>query len=659
MTSGAVAAVTSPRQAAVELVVTDGGRPRAAAALAVVAWGLAVLSLPLLLLARPPVDANLLFFVVDVSVACLYGTVGAVVLGRRTHPVAWLLALAGVGGGLSAFGYAYDAWAAAPGGLPPSDAVATLSWTGWVPGTLALFLVVPWLVRDHPLGRARWGVAVGVILCLGFLPVSTTSGQAYVPMLLAVSGHGLLTAAAVERRRRTGPLEERNGLGWLALGTAALAASFLLLLPWIPAPMWAVPTLHLASQAVFPAAVLVVVLRNRLWGLDLVVSRAVLVGLLTTVLLALYLGATALVTQVLPGEEPARLIGAGVVAVAVQPLRLRLGRRVDLLVHGEAADPGRVVRRIGSQLTDTGTVEDLLSGLAEDVGRSMRLSSVTVHTDETEPVRWGEPAGLPTVVPLRHRGEHVGDLEVTATAGEQLSPRDLRNLDDLASVVAAAVAVVGSAADVERMRERLSQVRLEERRVIRREIHDGLGPSLAGIRLGLQGARNLLTDHPEAGRELLAHLQGEVDVAVEAVRTLSHHLLPPVLEELGLEPALRELVHRYDDSRLSVSLDAGPVGGLATWTAATAYAIASEALTNAVRHASATTCRLTLRILEDRLVLEVADNGRGVATDAVPGVGTRSMRERATEQGGTVEVTARPEGGTAVTAVLPLVGTSP
>lgn len=659
MTSGAVAAATSPRQAAVEHVVTDGGRPRTAAAGAAAAWGLAVISLPLLLLARPPVDANLLFFVVDVCVACLYGTVGAVVMSRRDHPVAWLLLLAAVGGGLAAFGFAYDAWSAAPGGPPPAAAVSALSATAWVPGTLALFLVVPWLVRDHPLGRARWGVAVGALLCVGFLPASVTSGDLYVPLLLAISVHGLVTAAAVEHRRRTGPVEERNGLGWLALGTAALAASFLLLLPWVPAPMWAVPALHLASQAVFPAAVLVVVLRNRLWGLDLVVSRAVLAGLLTTVLLALYLAATAVVTALLPGDEPARLIGAGVVAVAVQPLRLRLARRVDLLVHGEAADPVRVVRRIGSQLVDTGSVEDLLSGLAEDVGRSMRLSSVTVHTDETDPVRWGQPAGLPTVVPLRHRGEHVGDLEVTATAGEQLSARDLRTLDDLASVVAAAVAVAGSAADVERMRERLSQVRLEERRVIRREIHDGLGPSLAGIRLGLQGARNLLTDHPEAGRELLAHLQGEVDLAVEGVRTLSHHLLPPVLDELGLEPALRELVHRYDDSRLSVSLDACPVGGLAPWTAATAYAIASEALTNAVRHASATTCRLTLRVTDDHLVLEVADNGRGVAPDAVPGVGLRSMRERATEQGGTVDVAARPEGGTAVTAVLPLVGTDP
>lgn len=630
-----------------------------AAALAVAAWGPATVAVTLVLATRPPADRDLLFLVVDVTVACLYGTVAALVLARRAHPVAWLLAGAAVGGALAALGFAYDVWSAGPGGAPPLEPVAALQWTAWVPGTLALFLVVPWLVRDHPLGRARWGVVAGATLALAFLPAKTTTGPPYVAALVAVAAYGLLSAAAVERRRRTGPVEERNGLGWLALGTAALAGSFLLLLPGLDAALWLVPALHLASQAVFPAAVLVVVLRNRLWGLDLAVSRAVLAGLLTGVLLALYLAVTAVATHLVPGDGPAQLLGAGAVAVAVQPARLHLARRVDRLVHGEAADPARAVRRLGSQLAGSGSVDELLAGLAEDVGRSMRLSSVTLHTDVDEPVRWGAPRGLPTVVALRHRGEHVGDLEVTPAAGETLAPRDRTTLDDLASVVAAAVAVAHSAIDVARMRERLSRVRLEERRVIRREIHDGLGPSLAGIRLGLQGARNLLLDHPEAGRELLAHLQSEVDLAVEGVRTLSHHLLPPVLDELGLVPALHELVQRYDAGRLAVSLDAGPVDELDPRTAAAAYAIVSEALTNVLRHARATACRVSARAVGPQLVLEVIDDGRGIAPGAVPGVGGRSMRERAAEQGGGVDVTPRPDGGTLVRAVLPLVGRAP
>lgn len=644
MTTGAVAAAVSGPVTAGRLV-TDGGRPRAAAALAVAAWGPAVVALALVVARRPRIDQELLFFLVDLSVAGIYGAVAALVLARRAHAVAWLLALAAVGGGLAALGFAYDGW-------------SVLSGTAWVPGTLALFLVVPWLVRDHPLGRARWAVAAGAVLSVGFLPAASASDRLLVPALVAVAAYGLFTAAGVERRRRTGPVEERNGLGWLALGTAVLAASFLLLLPWPGVPLWAVPALHLASQAVFPAAVLVVVLRNRLWGLDLAVSRAVLGGLLTGVLLVLYLVVTAAAARVVPGDGLAQLAGAGVVAVVVQPLRLHLGRRVDRLVHGEAADPARVVRRLGSQLGGTGPVEELLAGIAEDVGRSMRLSSVTLHTDEEEPVRWGRPAGLPTIVALRHRGEHVGDLEVTAASGETLAHRDRATLDDLASVVAAAVAVARSATDVALMRERLSQVRLEERRVIRREVHDGLGPSLAGIRLGLQGARNLMLDHPEAGLELLAHLQSEVDLAVEGVRTLSHHLLPPVLDELGLVPALHELVQRYDESRLAVSLDAAPVGELDPRTAASAYAIAGEALTNVVRHAGASACQVGVRVHGARLVVEVADDGRGIAPDAVPGVGSRSMRERAAEQGGAVEVVARQAGGTVVRAVLPLVGSA-
>ena len=133
---------------------TDGS-PRAATAIAVTAWGLAVSSFVLLVGARPSLDEELLFYVVDVAVACVYGTVAAVVLRRLRHPVAWIVGLAAVGGGVAAAGFAYGALAAALGGLPAQDALARLSSIGWLPGTFALFLVVPWLVREPraPAGR--------------------------------------------------------------------------------------------------------------------------------------------------------------------------------------------------------------------------------------------------------------------------------------------------------------------------------------------------------------------------------------------------------------------------------------------------------------------------------------------------------------------------
>jgi signal transduction histidine kinase len=224
-------------------------------------------------------------------------------------------------------------------------------------------------------------------------------------------------------------------------------------------------------------------------------------------------------------------------------------------------------------------------------------------------------------------------------------------------VVAAAVAVASAAADLAEARTRLAAARLEERRVIRREIHDGLGPSLAGIRLGLQGARNLLQTDPEAGLELLAHLQAEVEVATNGVRSLSHHLLPPVLDELGLGAALIELAGRYDGTGLAVSVECDRLDDLDPQLAAAAYGIASEATTNVARHAGAAHCVITVvRHVDGYLLLTVGDDGRGVSPDAVPGVGSRSMRERAEEQGGTLTVRPRPGGGTEVSARIPLGG---
>ena len=187
-------------------------------------------------------------------------------------------------------------------------------------------------------------------------------------------------------------MDERNGLGWLALGTALTAVAFVpVLAPQTWLPYWLTPVIHLVSQTVFPAAVLVVVLRNRMWGLRLVVSRAVLAGLLATLLLVLYVVVTLLLNRLLPGDGLAQLLAAGAVAVAVLPARVVLARRVHRLVYGDAADPGRVVRRLGSQLVGSTTVEELLAGVTEDIGRSMRLESVTVVADGLDPIGWGGP----------------------------------------------------------------------------------------------------------------------------------------------------------------------------------------------------------------------------------------------------------------------------
>jgi signal transduction histidine kinase len=315
-----------------------------------------------------------------------------------------------------------------------------------------------------------------------------------------------------------------------------------------------------------------------------------------------------------------------------------------------------VAHRLGTQLVSSASIDELLDGLTSDIGESMRLESVTVVGDDLPAVRWGEASSPGAEVELRHRGELVGLLQVSALPGEQLSARDLATLRELASVVAAALVIGRGAADLEDLRSRLAAVRLEERRVLRREIHDGLGPSLAGISLGLQGARNLLRTDPEAGLDLLAHLQGEVEAATSSVRSLSHHLLPPILDELGLVPALAELAGRFRGPALAVTVECDRLDDLDPQVAAAAYGIASEALTNVHRHARASHCRIVARRHPaGSLLLVVTDDGAGRGGGAAPGVGMHSMRERADEQGGRLDVRDREGGGTEVVATLPLV----
>ena len=632
--------------------------PRAATAVAVAAWGLAVLSVVIIVAARPPLDEGLWFFAVDVTVAAVYGTVSAVILARRRHPVPWLLALAAVGGGLAALGFAYRVLSADRPGLPAADAIGALQGLAWVPGTLSLFLVVPWLVRDHPLGRAVWGVVAGSALIVALVGCQAAGVDViFGALITAIVLFGLVTAGAVEWRHRRGPLAERNGLGWLALGTAVLALSFVpLALPWglLAIPIWVTPALHLASQAVYPAAVLVAVLRGRMWGLQLAVSRTVLAGLMTVTLTTTYVVVTWLGTQVVPGSGFAQLVGAAAVAVAAQPARLGLQRRVHLLVHGAAATPDSVVRRLGSHLSLEGSADALLHGLAEDLGTAMRLESVTLTVPGGGDVVWGMPSGPPLAVPLRHRGEEVGTLSVTLPGGESLGAAGHRTLADLANVVATAVAVTHAAREVEESRRRLASARLAERRVIRREIHDGLGPSLAGLRLGLRGARNLLESDPAAAAELLGTLQDELDQRVADVRTLAHSLLPPVLDELGLAAALEELAARYAEDGLTVHLDLGADDVTDPQVAAAAYGIIGEALVNVSRHSGAGECTVRTTSTSGELAILVSDAGRGIGDDARAGVGSRSMRERAEEQGGRLEIHSAPGAGTRVEAALPL-----
>ncbi|MDQ4055419.1 MAG: sensor histidine kinase [Actinomycetota bacterium] len=196
--------------------------------------------------------------------------------------------------------------------------------------------------------------------------------------------------------------------------------------------------------------------------------------------------------------------------------------------------------------------------------------------------------------------------------------------------------------------------REEERRRIRRDLHDGLGPSLSGVVFQLEAARLLVAQDPGAAEKQIAATSTQVQDVVADVRRLVHDLRPPALDDRGLVGALRQQAERLSDDQLWVRVEADDVGSLPAAVEVAAFRIASEALTNVRRHAAASSASVGLAVADGHLVVEVSDDGAGIPEVAEAGVGLVSLRERAAELGGRCEVTCPSGGGTTVKAWLPL-----
>ena len=213
-------------------------------------------------------------------------------------------------------------------------------------------------------------------------------------------------------------------------------------------------------------------------------------------------------------------------------------------------------------------------------------------------------------------------------------------------------------ADLQLARQRLVTTREEERRRLRRDLHDGLGPQLASLSLKADTARNFVADDPAAVDRLLVEFKGQTQDAISDIRRLVHGLRPPALDQLGLAGALREQANSLSGDRGVQIIVAAPevLPALPAAVEVAAYRIVTEALTNVVRHAEATRCTVWLCLDDGALHLAVDDDGAGLPADYRAGVGLSSMRERAEELGGACRIEARaPQaGGTRVAAWLPV-----
>jgi signal transduction histidine kinase len=624
-----------------------------------------------------------------------FAVVGAVLVARRpANLIGWILAVLALMVGLFPAGDAYAAYVMTTRGEPNALAVAGAwiqSWY-WLLLLGLAFVYLPLLFPDGRLPSRRWlpvavfgAVGTLVPVVLGMLTDVLTGqdvdyridnpigieGLAHVEDLpifgvlgifLIVGVLGAVASVVVRFRRSRGV--ERQQMKWFLYAAALIPLGPAL--DYLSEPLSGV-WFGLVLIAL-PTAIGIAVLRYRLYDIDLVINRTLVYGALTACVVGFYVLAVGGLGALFRarGDLAVSLLATGIVAVLFAPLRDRLQRAVNRLMYGERDDPYAVLSRLGRRLEATLVPEAALETIVETVAQALKLPYAAITLEQNGEfvlaAEHGEPVKTPLVLPLAYQGEPVGRLILALRApSEALSAPDRRLLDDLARQAGVAAHAVRLTADLQRSRERLVTAREEERRRLRRDLHDGLGPRLAAQTLKVGSARSLYPRDSATADALLMDLESDMEAAISDIRRLVHNLRPPALDELGLVGALNDAAAQYDTDGLRVRVEAPESEALPPLPAAVevaAYRIAQEALTNVVRHAGARNCTVRLS-LDDGLGLEVTDDGVGLPADRAAGVGLASMRERAAELGGECVTEALPTGGTRVFARLPLPGSEP
>ena len=679
---------------------------------------------------------SLILAVFTGMVSLVNPTIGALIVSRLPrNPIGWILCGVGLLYQLRHFTLAYADYALATDlGLPWGEYAAWFStWIGFAGLILAgVFLML--LFPDGRLLSRRWRIvawaavsgAALAALADGFYPgLLTTHGYAENPLeamgvigsglaafgslaaskllasaLLLVSTLGAIFSLAVRLHRVRG--DERQQIKWFMYAAAPAAVGLSVFLVEVMISNYStnmmfrtqdmMSTLYegFGTSSYVPAFALLVlpvftyiaILRYHLYDIDILINRTLVYGALTACVIGVYVLAVGGLSVLFEaqGKPGVSLVATVVAALLIQPLRGRLQRGINRLMYGERDDPSAVTSRLGRRLEATLAPEAVLPTVVETIAQALKLPYAAILLKEGESFRngasYGSPITDPEVLPLVYQREEIGQLVIATRApGEGFSDADRRVLEDFARQAEVAVHAVRLSADLQSSRQRLVTTREEERRRLRRDLHDGLGPTLGALTLGLDTTRLALTqEEPKAADALLRELKSQTQEAVSDVRRLVYGLRPPALDDLGLIPAIRQQAAGH--GLLAEELPSGKAPGLThsknelvfqveasedlpllpAAVEVACYRIAQEAVNNAARHSGASFCRVSLSLDEadGTLQLEVSDNGTGIPENRSAGVGMSSMRERAEELGGTLTVGALPEGGTRVLARLPL-----
>lgn len=552
--------------------------------------------------------------------------------------------------------------------VPRWTLALAIFWTLWFCGIMLTILATP---------RAELAAEPSQILVMPFGLNQLAVEFRYLIGLFAVA---TWVYAQVYRYRKISTLRQQQQTRWAVFGIAAALIVFMA----IPLPLvlnsafrehgvekffYETFLVRLGTLAflLFPIAIGISILRSRLWDLDPIVNRTLVYGALSFIIIALYAFVVGLLATLFQqiGNFIIALIATGLVALLFQPLRERLQRAVNRLMYGERDDPYQALSKFSQRLEMTLAPSAVLPSIVETVAQTLKLPYAAIALKQGEQFEIAAEYGNRNAMvgekntlelSLTYQRDEIGKMILAPRSrDETFSDTDLRLLNDLAREAGVAAHAVRLTSDLQKSRERIVTTREEERRRLRRDLHDGLGPSLASITLQLEALRNMMQKNPDAANQLINDLQTQMQTAITDVRRLVYELRPPALDDLGLVPALRQYAARTSQVEgLKITIEvAEPLPPLPAAIEVVTYRIALEAITNVVRHAHASCCVVKLW-LDGALHLEITDDGIGIASDRHAGIGLNSMRERAAELGGTFVIEPDSERGTRVTARLPL-----
>jgi signal transduction histidine kinase len=613
----------------------------------------------------------------DVAMAIGCGLVAALILSRRPgHPVALVFAAIGVAEGLSMLasglndvigpadpGYRWTVWLAA--------------WT-WIPASLITVMILPLVFPEGVRGRWRRGlwrtdIALIAAVCLAQAlsatlasgPHTTIGNPIGVPGFAAVANVTLVAAVASaavslilliievitadERlRRQLLPLAAAAAIVIAVFSTAGYAGTAGVLV-------------QDTAFLLIPGAALLSVLKLRLYEIELAIGRTAGWVLLSGLLIGGYI----LIVQIASSwlhlyGRVSSILATAVIALAFGPLRALLQRAIARWLYGDRGDPYAALAHTTQVLSGSADPVGALNQAATDLAHRLRSPGVRILRDGI--VLAGDAQGRAALaVPLRSGDTEVGRLEILPrTVGESFSRSDERLILDLCAPLTNAVAAVGLSEELSASRERLALAREAERRRVRHELHDDVGPSLAAAAVQARTAlRRLQRSDTHGAADSIAALQTTVLNAAADLRSAIDALGPRALDEAGLAEAVHELASVAAEPHVTLEIDELPPLPAAIEVAV--YRVIAEALTNARRHAHATSILIAVHCREHQLILKVRDDGTGGARRRPGRVGISSMRARIEELGGSFAIgpgleTTGPsqESGTEISARLPI-----